>query len=148
MGVSSKNMLRAIAEGVDDPEKLASMSQRTLKRKKDELELALQGYTSPHQRLMIKTILTHIDFLTEQIDMLDQEVARRVSSYQEDIERLDSIPGISTRMAEQILAEIGTDIKTSFQALPICAPGRDLFLDITKARAKGNRLKPKRAINI
>lgn len=63
---------------------------------------------------MIKTILTHIDFLTQQIDMLDQEVARRVNPYQEDIERLDSIPGISTRMAEQILAEIGTDIKKQF----------------------------------
>ncbi|MEK4064348.1 MULTISPECIES: IS110 family transposase [Paenibacillus] len=114
MGVSSKNMLYAIAEGIDDPEQLANMALRTLKRKKDELELALQGYVSPHQRLMIKTILTHIDFLTQQIDMLDQEVARRVNPYQEDIERLDSIPGISTRMAEQILAEIGTDIKKQF----------------------------------
>ncbi|MFD2614589.1 IS110 family transposase [Paenibacillus gansuensis] len=114
MGVSSKNMLRAIADGIDDPEELASMAQRTLKRKKPELELALQGYTSPHQRLLLKTILNHIDFLTEHIDMLDQEVARRVSPYQEDIERLDSIPGISTRMAEQILAEIGTDIKSQF----------------------------------
>src|SRR5690606_37910150 len=107
-------MLRAIADGMDDPEELAGMAQRTLKRKKPELELALQGYTSPHQRLLLKTILAHIDFLTEQIDMLDQEVARRVSPYQEDIERLDSIPGISTRMAEQILAEIGTDIKNQF----------------------------------
>lgn len=114
MGVSSKNMLHAIAEGVDDPEELANMAQKTLKRKKNELELALQGYISPHQRLMIKTILSHIDFLTEQIDMLDQEVACRVSSFQEDIERLDSIPGISTRMAEQIVAEIGTDIKNQF----------------------------------
>lgn len=114
MGVSSKNMLHAIAEGVDDPEELANMAQKTLKRKKNELELALQGYISPHQRLMIKTILSHIDFLSEQIDMLDQEVACRVSSFQEDIQRLDSIPGISTRMAEQILAEIGTDIKNQF----------------------------------
>lgn len=38
--------------------------------------------------------------------MLDQEIAQRVSSHQEDIERLDSIPGIATRMAEQILAEM------------------------------------------
>lgn len=37
---------------------------------------------------MLKTILTHIDFLSEQIEMLDQEIAQRVSSYQDDIERL------------------------------------------------------------
>ena len=46
--------------------------------------------------------------------MLDQEVATRVSSHQEDIERLDSIPGIATRMAEQILAEVGTDVEKQF----------------------------------
>jgi len=63
------------------PARVSQHAQRTLKRKKDDLELALQGYVSPHQRLMLKTILTHIDFLTEQIKLLDQEVARRVSSY-------------------------------------------------------------------
>ncbi|MEH7298747.1 IS110 family transposase [Neobacillus drentensis] len=114
MGVSSKDMLREIADGEDDPEKLANFARRTMKKKKEELELALQGYVNPHQRLMLKTILTHIDFLTEQIDMLDQEIAQRVSTYQEDIERLDSIPGIATRMAEQILAEIGTNVGNQF----------------------------------
>ncbi|WP_419880533.1 IS110 family transposase [Peribacillus sp. B-H-3] len=114
MGVSSKDMLRAIADGETDPEKLANFARRTMKKKKEELELALQGYINPHQRLMLKTILTHIDFLSEQIEMLDQEIAQRVSSYQEDIERLDSIPGIATRMAEQILAEIGTDVGNQF----------------------------------
>jgi len=113
-GVSSLDMLRAISHGEDDPEKLANFARGTLKKKKEELELALRGYIQQHQRLMLKTILTHIDFLTNQIEMLDQEVANRVSSYKEDVERLDSIPGIATRMAEQILSEIGTDVGNQF----------------------------------
>lgn len=39
MGVSSKNMLYAIAEGIDDPEQLANMALRTLKRKKTNSNL-------------------------------------------------------------------------------------------------------------
>ncbi|MDQ1002050.1 transposase [Neobacillus niacini] len=110
LGVSARDMLDAIADGEEDPEKLANFARRTMKKKKEELELALKGYINSHQRLMLKTILGHIDFLTEQIEMLDQEVADRVSSHQEDVARLDSIPGIATRMAEQILSEIGTDV--------------------------------------
>src|SRR3954463_1420008 len=87
MGVSARDMLDAIADGEEDPEKLANFARRTMKKKKEELELALRGYINPHQRLMLKTILKHIDFLTEQIEMLDQEVAERVSSHQEDVER-------------------------------------------------------------
>lgn len=116
MGVSSKDMLQAIANGEDDPEKLANFARRSMKKKKDDLILALNGYVNPHQRMMLKTILTHIDFLTEQIEKLDQEVAQRVSVYQENIERLDLIPGIATRMAEQILAEIGTDVEKQFKS--------------------------------
>lgn len=42
---------------------------------------------------------------------LDREVVQRLSSFQEEIERLDSIPGISTRMTEKILTELGTVIR-------------------------------------
>ena len=52
MGASARDMLTAIAEGEDDPETLANFARRSMKRKKDELELALQGYVNPHQRLM------------------------------------------------------------------------------------------------
>ena len=114
MGVSAKDMLWAIADGEEDPEVLSNFARRTMKKKKEDLKLALKGYISPHQRMMLKTILTHIDFLTEQIDTLDQEVAQRVSDFQEDIDRLDSIPGIAPRMAQQILSEIGTDVKNQF----------------------------------
>ena len=114
LGVSARDMLDAIANGEEDPKKLADFARRTMKKKKEELELALKGYIGPHQRLMLKTILGHIDFLTEQIEMLDQEVAKRLSSHPEYLEILDSIPGIAKRMAEQILTEIGTDVKAQF----------------------------------
>ncbi|MCM3113828.1 IS110 family transposase [Neobacillus sp. MER 74] len=113
LGVSARDMLDAIADGEEDPEKLANFVRRSMK-KKEELELALKGYINSHQSLMLKTILGYIDFLTEQIEILDTEVADRVSSHQEDVSRLDSIPGIATRMAEQILSEIGTDVKKQF----------------------------------
>lgn len=114
MGVSAKNMLQAIANGEDDPEILSDFAQRTMKKKKDELKLALHGSISEHQRMMLKTILNHIDFLTEQVDMLDKEVAERVTPFRDDVEILDSIPGIATRMAEQMLSEIGTEVKEQF----------------------------------
>lgn len=122
MGVSAKEMLHAIADGEDDPEILANFARRSMKKKREELILALRGYVNSHQRMMIKTILTHIDFLSEQIEKLDQEVSQRVNAYQEDIERLDSIPGIATRMAQQILAEIGTDVEQQFgSAARLCS---------------------------
>ncbi|MDF2960675.1 MAG: transposase [Paenibacillus sp.] len=67
MGVSSRDMMSAMIEGEEDPEKLAAFTRRTLKKKKEELELALRGNMSAHQRIMLKTMLTHVDFLNEQI---------------------------------------------------------------------------------
>ncbi|MBP1967908.1 IS110 family transposase [Paenibacillus aceris] len=114
MGLSSRDMISAMINGEEDPEKLASFARGVMKKKKDELELALQGKMSAHQRLMLKTMLTHVDFLNEQISELDNEVAGRLDPFQEDIERLDTIPGIARRTAEQILAEIGTNVGSRF----------------------------------
>ncbi|WP_302621281.1 transposase [Bacillus sp. FJAT-27225] len=70
-------------------------------------------------------------------------MAARVSSHQEDIERLDSIPGLATGMAEQILSEIGTHVKNRFLLQPTCVHGLALFLDKTKVQGKENRPKQK-----
>jgi hypothetical protein len=66
-GLSSRDMLEAMIRGEIDPEKLAGFARRTMKRKKAEMEFALRGNMTVHQRLMLKTMLTHIDFLNEQI---------------------------------------------------------------------------------
>lgn len=43
--------------------------------------------------MMLKTMLTHVDFLNEQIVELDMEVAKRLAPFLQDLDRLDSIPG-------------------------------------------------------
>jgi transposase len=122
MGLSSRDMMNAMNNGEEDPEKLASFARGVMKKKKEELELALRGKMSAHQRLMLKTMLTHVDFLNEQITELDAEVAKRLDPFQEDIDRLDMIPGIARRTAEQILAEIGTNVGSRFpSAAHLCS---------------------------
>jgi len=114
MGVSGREMLEAMIEGETDSKKMAEFARGTMKKKKDELDLALQGNMNAHQRLMLQTMIGHIDFLEEKIESLDQEVAERLAPFKEDLERLDTIPGIAMRTAEQIMAEVGKQIDTRF----------------------------------
>jgi len=114
LGVSGRDMLEALANGEEDPGQLASLARRRMKNKREELERALQGTMSHHQRLMIKTMLAHIDQLAAHIEQMNQEVANRLAPFEEDLERLDSIPGIGRQTAEQILSEIGTQVGTQF----------------------------------
>ncbi|WP_047155487.1 IS110 family transposase [Aneurinibacillus tyrosinisolvens] len=120
MGVSGRSMIDALINGMDDPQALASLAKRSMKKKKEDLERALFGSVGPHQKMMLKTQLTHIDFLDQQIAILNEEVQQRMQPYEEDIELLDSIPGIGRNHAEQLLAEIGLgkDISKQFPTAP------------------------------
>lgn len=118
MGKSGRDMLEAMIDGEEDAEKLAQFARGALKNKRAELELALHGHMNAHQRLMLKTMIAHIDFVNEQIEAMDQEVAQRLAPFQEDLERIDTIPGVAKRTAEQIMAEIGTDVNTRFPSAP------------------------------
>ncbi|BFH59971.1 IS110 family transposase [Paenibacillus azoreducens] len=110
LGVSGRNMLEAIINGETDVSVLADFAQKKLKLKKEQLKLALEGRLGPHQLLMIEKQLAHIDYLNELITELDTEIDKRMAPFAEDLKLLDSIPGVGKRTAEQILAEIGTDM--------------------------------------
>lgn len=131
LGVSGRAMIEAMLEGVEDPRELAELAKARLKNKKGDLERALRGLIGPHQKLMLETQLKHIDFLDEQIANLDEEVKERMLPFEEDLERLDTIPGVGRRTAEQLLAEIGTNLKEQFpSAAHLCswagmAPGNN-----------------------
>ncbi|MBO8161838.1 MAG: IS110 family transposase, partial [Thermosipho sp. (in: Bacteria)] len=110
MGVSGRSMLEAIINNVDDPKLLSQLAKGRMKNKRKELERALHGLVGPHQRMLLSVQLKHIDFLEEQIAMLDQEIGERLRPFEEDLELIDTIPGVGRRTAETIIAEIGTDM--------------------------------------
>ncbi|MEK5027722.1 IS110 family transposase [Paenibacillus sp. FSL M7-1046] len=130
LGVSGRSMLEAMIQGETDPSTLANFAQKKLKAKKEQLKLALEGSLGPHQLLMLEKQLSHIDQLNELITELDEEVERRMSPFAEDLKLLDTIPGVGKRTAEQILAEIGTDMTRFPSAGHLCSwagmtPGHD-----------------------
>jgi transposase len=110
LGVSGRAMLKAIINGTEDPELLAGLARGRMKNKKEELIRSLHGIIGPHQRLLLATQLEHIEFLDQQIARLDEEIAERMRPFEEDLELLDTIPGVGRRAAEEILAETGTDM--------------------------------------
>ena len=110
LGASGRAMLEAMAKGTEDPEVLADMAKGRLRNKRTALEEALRGLVGPHQRMMLKSQLRHLDFLDHEIEQVSQEVSERMAPLEDEIERLDEIPGIGRRVAEEVLAEIGTDM--------------------------------------
>lgn len=111
VGVSGRAMLEAMINGVEDTKALADMAKGKLRQKKASLEEALHGLMGKHQRMVLKIQLNHLDFLDKQIAELDDEVNQRMQHLEELISRLDTIPGIDRRNAEEALAEIGTDME-------------------------------------
>jgi transposase len=110
MGVSGRAMLQALADGVDDPAAVAGMAKTALRKKIPELERALTGSVGHHQRFLLRSQFRLLESLEAEIAALDGEVAERMRPFQTALDRLDEIPGIGRRAAEQILVETGTDM--------------------------------------
>jgi transposase len=107
-GASARAMLAELVAGATDAVALADLAQGRLRERIPALQRALSGRVGAHQRFLLAQQLAHIDFLEEQIGQLDAEVARRTRPFEAAIARLDTIPGVSRRIAEILVAEIGT----------------------------------------
>ncbi len=62
-GASAQAILHALLDGETDPKVLADLAQGRLRQKHEQLERALNGTLSPHQRFMLSDLLVQADFL-------------------------------------------------------------------------------------
>lgn len=110
MGKSGRDMLNALVAGQTDPDVLANLARRQMRKKIPALREALAGHFDAHHRLWIGAILRHIDFLDEQIEQLSVMIEEHIRPFDLAVELLCTIPGIQRRGAECIIGEIGTDM--------------------------------------
>lgn len=110
LGASGREILQALVAGATDAAALAQLAKGRLREKIPELERALTGKVTPHQRFMVAEHLSHIDFLEASIERVNGEIAERLQPSAEAVARLDTIPGVGPYLAEALIAEIGTDM--------------------------------------
>lgn len=110
LGVSGRAMIQALIAGQDDSRQLAELARRRLRRKLPQLTEALRGHVTEHHRFMLAQLMDHLTYLEDQIVLFDQRIEELMHPFQEALQRLTTIPGVGVRTAQNVLAEIGTDM--------------------------------------
>ncbi len=109
-GVSGRAMLEALITGQRDPWVLADLARGSMRGKKSVLQEALTGHFRDHHGWLLRMMLDRIDALTAQVDQLTGKIEEAIAPFAHQVARLDEIPGVGRTGAQELIAEIGTDM--------------------------------------
>lgn len=108
---SAMDIVKAIAQGETDIEKLLLLCRTKLKKKKDIMRKALQGVITTHDRMVLQQLLNDIAHYQKQTDAIDEQLIKHTEKVQQQlITNLQQVPGIGAQSTEIILAEIGSNV--------------------------------------
>lgn len=141
-GVSARRILAALIAGERDPRVLADLAVRRARQKIpaliEALDSTLSGTFTPHHAWMCQHLLDQIDHLAALATQLDTRIAALLDDHDQDLDNLDTIPGISRTAGEIVIAETGGDM-TPFATdghlsswIGVC-PGMNESAGITKS---------------
>jgi transposase len=107
---SGRAMIDALIAGERDTIVLAEIAKGRLRKKIPQLQDALAGRFNEHHALIASAMLARIDQIDATIATLGERIDELLDPYEAAVTLLVTIPGVSTRTAQVILAEIGADM--------------------------------------
>lgn len=110
LGVSGQAMLRALAAGETNPQRMADMAKKQLRKKIPVLQLALEGCLLPHHRFLLADMLEELDHIGSKIARLEQAIEEQMRPYQKAVDAWMTVPGIKQRLAWNLVAEVGPTV--------------------------------------
>ena len=116
LGVSGRLMLRALAGGETDAEKMSELARARMRNKKGELKRALEGRLTRAQRWVLAELLDRYEELEAAIKKVNEQIRKEVEEspdpfVREAIKLLDTIPGVGEPVAQIIVSEMGVDMR-------------------------------------
>jgi transposase len=120
-GVSGRQMMAALVAGERDPGRLAEMARARMRASLPQLREAFTGFFTDHHALLLAQMLSRIDGIEADIELLDERIEAHLVPFADAVERLDKIPGIGATAAAVIIAEIGVDMSRFPTAGHLCS---------------------------
>lgn len=149
LGLSSRRMMQALAEGETDAAQLATMADRNLRATPERLRDALHAAAtlSSLHRQILRLFLKRLELIEQQIEVLDKSIGEALHNYHDAVLRLAEVPGFGIDSAQQVIAEIGPDAATFPSAEQLSSwvgtcPGREESAEVSKNNRspKGNKM--------
>lgn len=110
-GVVSTALINLLCAGkIITLEDIDGVYHRRLKAGREELLEACNGVIGSHHLFMLDTIRDDISQTTILIERLNLRIKDMLSKYDNILERLRQIPGLSNKTVEDLIAEIGLDM--------------------------------------
>lgn len=110
MGASGRRILTALADGEQNPEKLAGLADPRVKAPRARIVEALRGHVTEHHRFMLSLHMRQAAAVEAGVVMVEARIEKALEPFRRQVELLCTVPGVKANAAASILAEVGVDM--------------------------------------
>ena len=110
-GAVGAKLITKLCDGMEvTMQNIEEVYHKKLEATKEELYEACQGFVTEHHVYMLQLIRKEINDTEQTIESLSKRIKEVLSPYENALELLKKVPGISAKSVEDLVAEIGLDM--------------------------------------